>query len=150
MFRLSALLKAAPIGLALTLGLWTGSAHALARGYRDGDIARFERHDRVVWRNGYWHHGWHDGRIGWWWIAGGGWYFYPQPIYPYPDPYTPPVVIVQQQPVAPAAPPAPVGPPPTQYWYYCDSPKGYYPYVPTCQTAWQPVPATPPAAAPAR
>jgi hypothetical protein len=30
---------------------------------------------------------------------------------------------------------------PTQYWYYCQNPAGYYPYVTQCSSAWQPVPA---------
>jgi hypothetical protein len=29
----------------------------------------------------------------------------------------------------------------SQYWYYCQNPAGYYPYVAQCSTAWQPVPA---------
>lgn len=29
-------------------------------------------------------------------------------------------------------------------WYYCDSPKGYYPYVHSCPSGWQKVPTTPP------
>jgi hypothetical protein len=29
----------------------------------------------------------------------------------------------------------------SQYWYYCQNPAGYYPYVPQCSVAWQPVPA---------
>ncbi len=29
-------------------------------------------------------------------------------------------------------------------WYYCESPKGYYPYVQSCPSGWQKVPATPP------
>lgn len=28
-------------------------------------------------------------------------------------------------------------------WYYCNNPDGYYPYIKTCNTAWQRVPATP-------
>ena len=35
----------------------------------------------------------HGGRGGWWWVVGDAWYYYPQPVYPYPDPYTPPVVV---------------------------------------------------------
>jgi len=31
-----------------------------------------------------------------------------------------------------------------QTWYYCDDPKGYYPYVSKCSHAWQAVPALPP------
>ena len=29
----------------------------------------------------------------------------------------------------------------SQYWYYCQNPAGYYPYVAQCSTNWQPVPA---------
>ena len=104
------------------------------------EIHRFHEHDLGVWRGGRWHHGRHDGRLGWWWIAAGIWYFYPSPVYPYPDPYTPPVVVAPQT-TAPAQPS-------TQFWYYCDSAKGYYPYVPSCPEAWRPVPAQPPQAAP--
>jgi hypothetical protein len=31
-------------------------------------------------------------------------------------------------------------------WYYCESSKGYYPYVSECREAWRVVPATPPQA----
>ncbi len=100
-----------------------------------GDIHRFHEHDLGLWRGGHWYKGRHLGRRGWWWIVGGVWYFYPAPVYPYPDPYLPPVVV---------APPAPAPAPAQQYWYYCSNPAGYYPYVARCATAWQPVPANPP------
>jgi hypothetical protein len=58
----------------------------------------------------------------------------PPPAY-YPQP-TPP-------PQAQAAPQA-SGAPPPQYWYYCDNPKGYYPQVQNCPTAWRQVAAPPP------
>jgi hypothetical protein len=35
-------------------------------------------------------------------------------------------------------------PPPAQFWYHCDNPQGYYPYVQTCSSGWHQVPATPP------
>jgi hypothetical protein len=101
------------------------------------DIHHFHERDVGVWRGGHWYHGIHGGRPGWWWIVGGVWYFYPRPIYPYPDPYVPPVV---------AAPPA--------NYYWCASPPGYYPQQPTCAVPWQAVPAAaaapppPPALAP--
>jgi hypothetical protein len=107
------------------------------RSFRDRDPRHFSEHDLGVWRGGGWRHDWHDGRYGWWWLVGPDWFFYPQPIYPYPDPYLPSGV---------ALPPAPApagGAPPAQYWYYCDNPAGYYPYVASCTTAWRPVPATP-------
>ena len=46
-----------------------------------------------------------------------------------PGPYQPPLV----------AAPAPAT---QEYWYYCDNPQGYYPYVPQCVSGWQRVPAT--------
>ncbi len=103
--------------------------------FHDHDIRHFERHDFDTWRGGHWNHGWHDGRFGWWWNVGPSWYDYPYPVYPYPQPYVPPAVIVQQPPIP--------APPPTQFWYYCDNPAGYYPYVQSCPTPWRPVPAQP-------
>lgn len=120
------------------------SAAAPAQAQRRGsdfhgrDFHGFSPRELSVWRGGRWIHDWHDGRYGWWWFVDGGWYFYPEPIYPYPT-YVPPAVVVQQ------APPTPQGLPPTQNWYYCDNPKGYYPYVASCNGPWRPVPATPPA-----
>jgi hypothetical protein len=102
-----------------------------------GDIHHFADRDLGLWHGGRWFHGPYGGRVGWWWIVGDSWYFYPAPIYPYPDPYVPPVVTAQ------AAPPtAPV-------WYYCSNPQGYYPYVPECSLPWQPVPASATAPTPA-
>ena len=104
-----------------------------------GGIEHFHEHNIVVWRGGRWFHGWHGNRLGWWWLVDGAWYWYPAPVYPYPDPYTPPVVVQ-----VPSAPPAqPQALPST--WYYCDRPAGYYPYVPECGSGWKAVPATPPA-----
>jgi LTXXQ motif family protein len=105
-------------------------------GYRKGwhgNIRHFGRHDYHVWRSGGWRHVWHGGRLGWWWVVGGVWYFYPEPVYPYPNPYIPPL---------------PAAPPPAQYWYFCASSNAYYPYVPTCADGWKAVPATPPTLSP--
>ncbi|PWC34992.1 hypothetical protein TSO221_30725 [Azospirillum sp. TSO22-1] len=88
-------------------------------------MGRFREHDFDRWRDGRWYHGPHDGRRGWWWIVGGVWYYYPQPVYPYPDPYLPPM-----------APP-----PPGPSYYYCPNPPGYYPYVPECPAGWRVMPA---------
>jgi hypothetical protein len=30
------------------------------------------------------------------------------------------------------------------YWYYCEDPKGYYPYVESCPQGWRRVAPTPP------
>jgi hypothetical protein len=106
-------------------------------------------HDLGIWRGGHWFHGPHEGRPGWWWVVGDVWYFYPVPVYPYPDPYAPLVVSVPDQPpvlVAPQAPAtAPLPPQPAaQSWYYCDSAKTYYPYVSACPEGWKTVPMQPP------
>jgi hypothetical protein len=124
----------------------------LAEGHRGGhgwgggerDIRHFENHHLSIWRGGNWYHGRHEGRLGWWWIAAGMWYFYPQPVYPYPDPYIPPVVLVQPAPALTMQPAVPVSPPPAQSWYYCETSKSYYPYVPSCPAGWKTVPASPP------
>ena len=112
------------------------------RGGWHGDIQHYHGRDYDRWRGGHWEHGHHDGYLGWWWVVAGLWYFYPRPVYPYPDPYTPPVVVVQ--PTAPApAPVVPSTPPAPQFWYYCDASKTYYPYVQSCPGGWRMVPATP-------
>ncbi len=107
------------------------------------DIRLFPRYGWNTWRNGYWYHGWYGGRWGWWWLAGGLWFWYPAPVYPYPDPYVPGSATVAD--TTPSPPPAaPARAPTVQYWYHCAAPKGYYPYVSKCPGGWTKVPATPP------
>ena len=104
---------------------------------------------------GAWHGGpgWHGG-WGWGWGVGlgvlaadaafWGWpYYWGYPYYPYPyyaPYYYPPassVTVIEPGPAQAApAPPA---------YYYCTNPKGYYPYVASCQVPWQAVPVVPPA-----
>ncbi|MFA7268765.1 MAG: hypothetical protein WC073_05435 [Sterolibacterium sp.] len=133
--------KYALVGFVLSLA-WLAPAEAREGGHHEsrkthrhnpwhGEIHRFHEHDLALWRGGHWHHGRHVGQLGWWWIVGGVWYFYPAAVYPYPDPYQPPVVIVPPTETAP------------QYWYYCNNPAGYYPYVAQCSTGWQRVAANP-------
>ena len=98
--------------------------------WRQGDIRHFGDADLHRWRGGHWVHTRHGGRLGWWWVVGGVWYFYPAPIYPYPDPYVPPVVVTPEPPAAQAPP---------QYWYYCNSARRYYPYVTSCPEGWMQV-----------
>jgi hypothetical protein len=57
-----------------------------------------------------------------------------------PQQVPPPVAYPPQ---AGAAPSAPAQPAPGN-WYYCESAKGYYPYVPECREGWRTVPAAPP------
>jgi hypothetical protein len=99
------------------------------------DFAHFGPGELHAWRGGLWRHEWHDGRFGWWWVVGGNWYFYPVPIYPYPT-YVPPAIVVEPP------TPVPAGLPPAQFWYYCDNPRGYYPYVASCLGPWHAVPVT--------
>ncbi|MGA7965092.1 MAG: hypothetical protein WCB49_04245 [Gammaproteobacteria bacterium] len=109
--------------------------------YWRADIRLFPRYDWTLWRSGYWHHGWYNGLWAWWWIAGGVWFYYPAPIYPYPNPYVPgTVTVVNTEPTPPAAP---AQAPAAQYWYHCKAPEGYYPYVAQCPDGWTKVPATP-------
>lgn len=104
--------------------------HDALRGFRD--------HGFDHWRAGRWFNGLHEGRNGWWWIVDGLWYFYPAPVYPYPDPYVPSTVVVETTPV-------PAG---VQAYYYCANPAGYYPDVPQCAMAWQRVVSAPGGAPP--
>ena len=90
------------------------------------------------WRGGGWYGGW---RGGWYgpgvgiYLGGpaywGGWWPYAYSYTPYSYPYlgnvpTDPPVYIEQN-----VPPAPTG-----YWYYCQEPAGYYPYVRECGKAW--------------
>ena len=63
-------------------------------------------------------------------------YYYPAPVY-----YPPPVV------VAPAGPTQYVErseqAPQAGYWYYCETSRGYYPYVKDCPSGWKAVPPAP-------
>jgi len=67
-------------------------------------------HGRQAWEAGRWRHEVHNGRLGWWWDVGGVWYYYPAPVYPYPNPYEPPVAVVIPQPPPAPAPIAPIDP----------------------------------------
>jgi hypothetical protein len=86
---------------------------------------------------GRWVHDRHNGRLGWWWIVGPSWYFYPRP-YAVTTPQT--VIIqqpVQQQPqqvvIEQGAPQAAV---PSPVLYYCRSTETYYPDTMTCPGGW--------------
>jgi hypothetical protein len=83
-----------------------------------GDMHHFD-HGR--WQGGHWWHGTYAGRVGWWWIVGPDWYWYPAAIYPYPNPYIPPDQAAG-------------------FWYWCDAYQQYYPYVGACPSGWRAVP----------
>ncbi len=48
------------------------------------------------------------------------------------------VIVQEPEPAVVVAPP-----PSNQWWYYCRSAGAYYPYVASCPTGWEKVPATP-------
>jgi hypothetical protein len=62
-------------------------------------------------------------------------YYYPPPIVSVPS--SPPVYIERE--ISEPAPPQS-----SSYWYYCDNPQGYYPYVKQCPAGWQMVAPQPP------
>jgi hypothetical protein len=87
------------------------------------------------------HLGFHFGAPYWgpYW---GPWWYHPPPSYYYPGPavYVPaqPTTYIEQS-GAPASDSA-------GWWYYCDTARGYYPYVKECPSGWQRVPPAPPPA----
>ncbi len=78
-------------------------------------------------------------------------YPYPSPYY-YPYSYYPPVVVTPAQPPVyieqQESQPTPQDVAPSEneayYWYHCDKPEGYYPYIKACPSGWQKVEPTPP------
>ncbi len=75
---------------------------------------------------------------------GYGYGYYPYYAYPpvvVTQPAAPTVYVEQNQQTASA---------PSGDWYYCRKPAGYYPYVRSCEQAWERVPAQPPVQAPAQ
>ena len=72
---------------------------------------------------------------------GPGPFWGPWPYYYYPAPVYAPVVV---------SPPQPVQyverndqPLQSGYWYYCETSRGYYPYVKECPSGWKAVPPSP-------
>jgi hypothetical protein len=103
--------------------------------------------------HGWGGHGW--GGHGWGgrgWYGGYGWGFYGYPYFGWPYAYSyydpsdygedPYFNADDQDGLAQDGPPQAA--PQQQPWYYCDAPKGYYPYVRNCSHNWQPVAPTPP------
>ncbi len=116
-----------------------GGGHHMNSGrwaYRPGyDVHRFSQPNLARWSGGRWSQTCWGGRCGWWWATGGLWYFYAAPAYPYPLVVSP---ITYTAPIYdPAYSPDMTGlAPQSNFSYYCDSPQGYYPTVPQCNTPW--------------
>ena len=65
-------------------------------------------------------------------------------VAPAPYYYAAPPVVYAPPPVIYAPPPQPAYISQAQSsWYYCDNPRGYYPYIATCAAGWHEVPAQP-------
>jgi len=114
---------------------------------RGGPGAHFSFGAGPAWTGGRWVHGWHGPRYGWWWSVGNSWTLYPRPVYPYPA-YGPPVIAGDDYGYAPSGRGYAQGyargpdgnPQRPEYWYFCQNPEGYYPYVQDCAD-WQQEPA---------
>lgn len=119
------------IGALVFLGLCSGAFSAGHGGYHG--------HGGYYGYRGYYGHGWYGGWYGFYpfgfYSFGYYPYGYPYPSYAYPYPYypytysQPPVYIEPEQPF---------------YWYYCQDPQGYYPYIESCPSGWTRVTPTPP------
>jgi hypothetical protein len=89
------------------------------------------RPSNLAWRDGHWRHTARKGRLGWWWVVGGVWYFYPEPIDGPPD-YVSDVAVADETP--PAQPPQSKKPPQTFYYSPGSLAGTGYPTVEKC---WQ-------------
>ncbi len=116
-------------------------------------------HGGGSWRGGYYGGYYGGGYYGGYWgpgvgvYLGGPWYWGAWPYawydaypYTYGYRYAPyPVYVPQdsayvEQVPSPAEPQTQsAAPGPTNYWYYCTDPAGYYPYVQSCTKAWMQV-----------
>ncbi|MCX6786627.1 MAG: hypothetical protein NTU85_02320 [Candidatus Kaiserbacteria bacterium] len=121
-----------------------GVSHGERHDFRGHNYHHFSVHQREIWHSGSWRHDHYRGMYGWWWVVGGMWYFYPSPIYPYPQVIpevvfeAPPVVVVESPVMAvPIERPLLVVQPQQQFSYWCDNPEGYAPYVEKCNSEWR-------------
>lgn len=97
-------------------------------GYRYGGYPYRGYYGRYPYRSNVYYSGglWLDPGWGFWW-GGPAWPYY------YPHYSTPPVVI-QQSPTEYIQRDQETEEP--DYWYYCRSPEGYYPYIQRCPNGW--------------
>jgi hypothetical protein len=126
------------LGIALAISQSAQVANAAEHGgggFRGGVVRGGEFRGGLG--RGYWGP---RGGIYWGGIYDPFWPFFPYnyPYYPYYGyPYAYPEILPETVPPVASATQAPT-------WYYCDDPQGYYPYIRTCDHAWQAVPASPP------
>src|SRR4051812_27103015 len=127
----------------LLLSVLASAASVLAPSAQAFEGHHIGRIHEEHWRGGRWVHDRHGGRLGWWWVAGPSWFFYPRPIFEV-APRT--VVIEQPAPVTvlpppvvmPATPPAPQVTVADPVLYYCKSTGTYYPETMPCPGGWSP------------
>lgn len=98
--------------------------------FQGRDFAHFSPDQHALWEGGGWRHVTHNGYLGWWWVVGDDWFYYPAPIYPYPL-YVGPDYYYDYYSYYPAPP---------YYRYHCEDPRRFYPTVPECNGPWEPVP----------
>ena len=114
---------------------------APAYNFHGKDLHHLDADHLKTWRHGRWHHGKYRGVYGWWWFTGGYWYWYQEPIFPYPDYVSSDVEPEMDEEAPPDA--EPPGNAQDDFYYHCSDPDGYYPYVSTCNQPWETVPAAP-------
>lgn len=119
---------------------WSGGPSGFQGGWSHGDGGY-----HGGWSHGYggYHGSWSHGHGGYHGSVGvfiGAPWFWGPYYYPYPSPVyieqAPPVYIQQTPPVYAEQEP--------YYWYYCQDPSGYYPYVQSCRREWLRVAPEPP------
>lgn len=109
------------------------------------EFLRFHANDIRRWQTGRWVEGRVHGVFGWYWLIPGlGYYYFAEPVFPYPDPYlfyqNPELVVFYQENSSEAigyTRPANETP---AYWYFCRSANMYYPYVAQCPEEWEVIP----------
>ena len=121
---------------------WAGGGHGGRGGYHGGPVGGH-------WGGyhggyGHYHYGWYGGYYGWgyypygwgyypyyWGVTIAGWPYGYYAGWPYEGwPYYPAGVAEASPAYNESAPQQPY------YWYYCQNPQGYYPYVKSCPGGW--------------
>ena len=130
------------VGVFLSLGCSSGALSAArSGGHAGGGHFSSGSHFGGGWHGGGWHGSVRFGFGPWWGYPYGYPYYYPY----YGYPYSYPSYVYPYSAYPPLDNQLPVPSEPQQsYWYYCQDPQGYYPYVGNCPGGWQQVVPTPP------
>jgi hypothetical protein len=131
-------LKALAAAVGVAIGLMAVSEPASANprhGYRHGPSVNFSFGywgGPRYWGPGYWGAGYWG--PGYW---GPGWGYGGPPAVVYAPPQEPRVWVESDPAPATPAPAPSTNPNAPQWWYWCASSRGYYPYVSSCAEGWQ-------------